>query len=172
MGMDVMGVKPTSETGKYFRRNVWGWRPLWQYVEVMHSDLANLVPYSQSNDGDGLNRMKSEELSKRLMNDYENGVVDTYIVARNEYLSELERPECNLCEGTGIRTDKVGTDMLMPQRELEPEMAMLTGRTVGWCNGCSGEGKRDNWETSYYLEKDDIKDFAEFLADCGGFEIW
>jgi hypothetical protein len=138
----------------------------------MHSDLASLVEYAQSNDGDGLNRIKSEELSRRLMKDYETGAVDVYIVARNEYLSELERPECNLCEGTGIRTDKVGIDQGMPEKALESEMAMLTGRTVGWCNGCSGEGKRDAWETSYYLDRDDVKEFAEFLADCGGFEVW
>ena len=28
MGMDVFGKNPTSEVGKYFRRNVWHWRRL------------------------------------------------------------------------------------------------------------------------------------------------
>lgn len=26
MGMDVYGKEPTSETGKYFRNNVWWWQ--------------------------------------------------------------------------------------------------------------------------------------------------
>jgi hypothetical protein len=59
----------------------------------------------------------------------------------------------------------------MPERELSSEMASLTGRTHGFCNGCSGEGKTDAWETNYQLDLDDIKEFAEFLENCGGFEI-
>jgi len=59
----------------------------------------------------------------------------------------------------------------MPTRELSPEMASLTGRTHGWCNACDGEGKTDSWETNYYLDLDDIKEFAEFLETSGGFRI-
>jgi hypothetical protein len=33
MGMDVYGKAPTVEEGKYFRNNLWWWRPLWTYVE-------------------------------------------------------------------------------------------------------------------------------------------
>lgn len=173
MGMDVYGVQPTEdkEVGKYFRRNVWGWRPLWQYMEIMHKDIADFVAHPDTNDGDGLNRLQSEALCKRLRNDIETGMAQKYIEARNEYLSELERPQCDLCSGTGIRTDQIGVEHGMPEKELSPEMAMLTGRSHGYCNACSGEGKKDAWETNYYLDIDDIKEFADFLEHCGGFEI-
>jgi hypothetical protein len=59
----------------------------------------------------------------------------------------------------------------MEDRELEPDIAIIVGRTKGYCNACQGVGKEENWNTNYFLEEDDIKEFAEFLADCGGFEI-
>ena len=171
MGMDVYGKNPANEVGQYFRRNVWGWRPLWQYVEDNHPEIASLVEYAQSNDGDGLNATKSKLLAKMLKEDLANGNAEKYIQERNEYLANLERPACDLCEGTGVRTDPVGVENKMPERELSPEMAMLTGRTHGFCNACGGEGKRDAWETSYYLDLEDLEQFSDFLSNCGGFEI-
>lgn len=171
MGMDVYGKNPANEVGQYFRRNVWGWRPLWQYVEDIHPEIAELVEYAQSNDGDGLGARDSKKLAKLLKEDIFRGVVDNYVETRNKYLSELPKEDCQLCEATGIRTDKVGVENGMPEKELSPEIAIITGRTKGWCNACSGEGKKDPWETSYYLEAEDIVEFADFLENCGGFEI-
>lgn len=172
MGMDVIGKNAVSETGEYFRRNVWGWRPLWQYVEIMHEDLAQKVEYGQSNDGDGLNAEDSKELARRLQEDLREGKATLYISQRNKWLGTLPREACTHCNSTGTRDDKVGQDMGMPERELSPEVQTLTGRTHGWCNGCDGVGSRENWELSYSLEESDLASFAEFLQDCGGFEIW
>lgn len=171
MGMDVYGKNPKSEVGEYFRRNVWGWHPLWDYVEKQHPEIAELVSYAHSNDGDGLGARNSKKLAKLLMEDYESGRVAEYVAERNKALSELPFEECNLCEGTGIRTDKIGVEWGMPEKELEPDIAIIVGRTKGSCNSCNGVGKKEAWETSYYLEETDIKEFAEFLQDCGGFEI-
>jgi hypothetical protein len=171
MGMDVYGKNATNEVGQYFRRNVWGWRPLWMYVENNHSEIAALVKYPQSNDGDGLNASKSKLLAKLLKEDLANGDAQKYIQSRNEYLANLERDVCDLCEGTGIRTDAVGVENKMPERELSPEMAILVGRTQGYCNGCNAEGKKDAWDTHYTLDLEDLEEFADFLESCGGFEI-
>ena len=49
MGMDVYGRKPTTEAGKYFRANVWSWRPIHaicdQFCDTKHWEY---------NDGAGL----------------------------------------------------------------------------------------------------------------------
>jgi hypothetical protein len=103
--------------------------------------------------------------------DIASGAAQDYITARNHKLASLERLTCEWCDGTGIRTDEVGMFQDMPTRELSPEMAMLTGRTHGFCNGCSGEGKKDNWETNYQFDLEDIKEFAEFIENSGGFKI-
>lgn len=172
MGMDVIGKNQESAVGSYFRRNVWGWRPLWQYVETVHADIAEKVEYAGSNDGDGLNGEDSRALAKRLREDLEDGTVARYVAERNEWLAGLPRQECQWCEGTGIRRDAIGLDMGMPERELAPEVQVLTGRTHGYCNGCTGYGSQPHWDTNYWLEEQDVKDFADFLEECDGFEIW
>lgn len=171
MGMDVYGKNPKSEMGEYFRRNVWGWHPLWEYVEQVHPEIAELVKYAHSNDGDGLGSQDSAKLGELLLDDYESGKAFQYVEERNKWLSELPLEDCNLCEATGIRADEIGIQNGMPERELSPEMKVVTGREVGYCNGCQGSGKETNWATNYYLEPDDVKEFGLFLKDCGGFEI-
>jgi hypothetical protein len=171
MGMDVYGKNPTNEVGEYFRRNVWGWHPLWDYVEDTHPEIAELVEHAHSNSGDGLDAEKSVLLSKLLMDDYNSGKVAEYVVERNKQLSELPFEDCSLCEGTGVRTDDIGKKAGQHKQELDPDISIIVGRTKGWCNACNGIGKRENWATNYYLEPDDVKEFSEFLAECGGFEI-
>jgi hypothetical protein len=170
MGMDVYGVNAENKTGEYFRRNVWGWRGLWDYCLDTY-EIANKVANGHSNDGDGLNAEDSRLLAEQMYSDIASGASQDYITARNHRLASLDRPACKTCDGTGIRTDEVGVFHDMPTRELSPEMASLTGRTHGFCNACSGEGKTDDWETNYSLDLDDIKEFAEFLENCGGFKI-
>lgn len=172
MGMDVIGKNAVSETGEYFRRNVWGWRPLWQYVEIMHEQFAEKVEYGQTNDGDGLNAEDSQALARRLQKDLDTKITSLYIKKRNSWLADLPREDCDICNNTGIRSDDLGRQMGMHDKELPPEVQTLTSRTHGWCNGCNGIGSRENWELSYSLDESDIKSFAEFLQDCGGFEIW
>lgn len=171
MGMDVYGKAPTNEVGSYFRRNIWGWHPLWGYVEDTHPEIAELVQYAHTNDGDGLTKSKSLKLAKLLQEDLANGFVDIYISERQMALSRLPRTTCNCCEGTGIRTDLVGIEHKMPEQELSPELQILLGRTHGTCNACRGEGQQEPFELSYRLYREDIEQFADFLENCGGFEI-
>lgn len=171
MGMDVYGKNPANEAGSYFRRNVWGWHPLWGYVEDTYPEIAELVENAHSNDGDGLNAEDSLKLAKLLMSDFTSGKAEEYVAERNQALSELPFEECRICEGTGIRTDELGVQSGWPERELPADIAIIVGRTKGSCNACGGVGKQENWATNYYLESDDVKEFAEFLENCGGFEI-
>lgn len=41
MGMDVYGREPTSPAGKYFRANVWSWRPIHALITELCSDLLD-----------------------------------------------------------------------------------------------------------------------------------
>ncbi len=103
MGMDVYGKSPKNETGEYFRRNVWGWRPLWDYCVDNFNDLVGEVS-GHYNDGDGLNNAGSLELARRIREQLKTGEAKDYIEKRNSRLASLERPNCELCQGTGIRT--------------------------------------------------------------------
>jgi len=50
MGMDVYGRNPTSDAGKYFRANIWSWRPIHQLCEIV---LKRELPGWAFNDGEG-----------------------------------------------------------------------------------------------------------------------
>lgn len=159
MGMDVYGKEPANKTGEYFRRSVWGWHPLADYVTESFPDLTAGCSYWQSNDGDGLDADDSRALSDALLAAVADGTVAAYVSARDAALDALPSEECRYCRGTGLRTDKVGTDM---------GMHVPGGRG---CNGCNGKGSRRPFDCSYGLEVSDISEFADFLAACGGFEI-
>jgi hypothetical protein len=171
MGMDVYGKNPTSDKGSYFRNNVWYWHPLWDYCLNLHGDIAGAVEHGHSNDGDGLDGDEAHELGFRLMMDIERGTTAEYEREYNAHLASLPTSDCPWCEGTGIRTDDVGVEHEMPTRALNDSDAILFGRTHGWCNGCNASGVRLAWETNYPFTVENVREFAEFLLDCGGFEI-
>ena len=171
MGMDVIGNNPSTEQGEYFRNNVWWWRPLWDYCTDVAPHLCGEVS-GHYNDGDGLDEQGARELAVILRSNIEGGYTAAYEAEYNEYIASLPRHKCDLCEGTGIRTDKVGQDMGMPTRELEPEVAIIVGRTHGWCNSCRGEGKVDDFNAGYPFSVENVQEFAAFLEGCGGFKIW
>ena len=39
------------------------------------------------------------------------------------------------------------------------------------CNKCNGVGKVDDWEKSYPFSEDNVREFANFCANSGGFTI-
>lgn len=173
MGMDVFGKNPTTDKGEYFRNNVWWWRPLWQYccevgAEVISDEVAEGGCY---NSAYGLDEDGAKALSEILFGELWNGRTAEYERKYNEHLATLPRVNCEFCDATGIRSDAVGVEHGMPTRELEPEVQILTGRTHGTCNSCRGVGTVESWEMSYPFSVENVKEFAYFLADCGGFEI-
>jgi hypothetical protein len=171
MGMDVYGTKPTATVGEYFRRSVWGWRPLWDFC-LENFTVVSSVEHGHSNDGDGLDAEDSKELASLIRGMLEDGSAKKYVDARQAYLDALPLDDCKYCDATGIRTDAVGVDNGMPTRELSAEDAKKLGRTHGTCNGCQGLGKVEKFETSYFLDLKDLTEFANFLDDCGGFKIY
>ena len=110
-------------------------------------------------------------LAKLLGAEIQSGATKEYETAHNEWRASLPRETCEWCEGTGIRTDEVGVEHGMPTKELNPEVAILTGRTHGWCNGCQGEGTKESWLASYPFTVENVQEFADFLFDSGGFSI-
>jgi hypothetical protein len=170
MGMDVIGKNPTSEKGAYFRNNVWWWRPLAEYC--LTHDVANSCHYWHSNDGDGLDEDGAMELARKIQSDLDKGVVAEFERKHNGFIGSLPMIPCEWCHSTGIRSDEVGVQHGMPTRELEEPQAIILGRTHGWCNACQGLGEREQIATSYGFSEENVKEFVEFLLDCGGFEIW
>ena len=173
MGMDVLGKNPTTKTGEYFRNNVWWWRPLADFcIQRYGAEVGFDGEGWGYNDGNGLNGDQSLHLARLIRADLANGSVATYERNYNEWRASLPREACDLCDCTGIRTDEVGVEHGMPERELAPEIQILTGRTYGYCNSCQGVGTNESFLAGYPFTEENVREFAEFLEGCGGFEIW
>ena len=171
MGMDVIGNDPRSERGAYFRNNIWWWHPLATFVQDFYPEIARGCQHWHTNDGDGLDGDDATRLADAIFADIKSGKVAEYDQNYRRALSELPMEDCDWCGATGIRTDEVGVQMGFPDRELGEAEAVLTGRTRGWCNGCGGVGRKASWDANYPFSEENVKNFAEFLADCGGFAI-
>lgn len=153
MGMDVSGKAPRSQVGEYFRRSVWGWHPLAAYCQQFTA--ADGCSYWHSNDGDGLDDEGAAQLARDIRESIASGSATEFIKARNKELAEMPDEDCHICGGTGFR-------LAVPN----------CGPGDNPCNGCNSTGKVRPWHTHYNLEVDDLNEFAAFLEDCGGFEIY
>ena len=155
MGMDIHGKNPKNIGGEYFRNNVWWWRPLANYVCAIAPDITQHCSQWQSNDGDGLNETQCKQLAERIREDIGSGATLAYEQAYKAGLQHMPDESCDICAGTGYRKET-------------PD----TGAGDIPCNGCSETGKVSAWETHYPFELSNVEEFADFLTNCGGFEIW
>lgn len=170
MGMDVSGVNPKSGTGSYFRNNVWWWRPLWDYCEQVGSKLIPHDNLGHTNDGWGLGGRDSEKLAKLLQAEIDSGRCQEYSIRYKEHQDAVPDEECWICNGTGVRNDDVGVKMGQDKKVIDEAGHPRNGET-GWCNGCNGVGHVRPHSTHYPFDVENVQEFANFLRDCGGFEI-
>lgn len=150
MGFDLFGIRAKSERGAYFRNNVWWWRPLAEYV------LANVdIPDDEAQDWQYNNgSVISEETALRIADTLEclisQGHTERHKEEYRRRLARLPLVECEICNGLGVRNDNI---------------------VKGTCNGCAGEGKVRHWDTHYPFDVENVKEFAQFCRDSGGFKI-
>ena len=157
MGMDVYGKNPRNEEGKYFRNNVWWWRPIAQYAKLVAPAVCIKCKHWHTNDGDGLNDDDSQVLAAMLEAEVSSGRCAAYAKEYEAARAALPKETCDLCKGTGSRTDGIGRHHGLDK--------------PGGCNGCGGEGKKQNWDAAYPFSEENVKEFIVFLNNCGGFQI-
>ena len=150
MGMDVYGDKPKSSKGDYFRNNVWWWRPLWNYCATSAPELIDKETYVSGtyNDGKGLNAMKAAKLGVKLLTLIEDGSCATYKRERDLYLESIPDEVCGNCNGNNRGNFKKKD-----------------------CKACKSKGTRESWERHYPFDIENVKEFAEFCIESGGFKI-
>ncbi len=172
MGMDIYGLEPLNEQGEYFRNNVWWWRILYTYcVDCYPECLGEEPERGHDNSGYIIDDENATKLGLALLQDLKNGDVTKYKEGYYHYVSSLPREHCDICDGTGIRTDEIGVSNKMPEKELDSLTASFVNRTHGWCNGCNGIGTKSPFEANYRFEESNVEKFAKFCLASGGFKI-
>lgn len=155
MGMDVYGVKPISENGKYFRANLWSWRPIYflcDYLNEKHNLGFDLSRFGY-NDGAGLNSKDSKILAKKMEQYFEN----------HPYLKEDE-DRLYLCLGSW--TDLDGRFIDLRGRDL---LKQYSKGTILYNSVVTKSGKIV--QSSHSTSLGHFKEFISFLNSCGGFKI-
>ena len=157
MGFDLHGINVKGERGDYFRANVWGWKPIWDFVSVAADDILTKedIKNGNYNNFHEITENKADALAERIDFYLKNGQLHEYVKAKNEYLESLPLEKCHLCKGTGRRKKPpvVGAGDYME------------------CNACRGKGEVKQWETHYPVDIDDILRFSIFAGESGGFQI-
>jgi len=180
MGFDLYGLAPSGEEkpdypingseedikayfawqdntkGSYFRQNVWGWRPIWEYVTAFCGDILSSKDLQRGsfNEGHKISKTKANRIAGRISKLNKNGSLEEYVKARNKIIDRMPDEECDICKGTGFRKEP-------PQ----------IGPGDVKCNGCDGKGTQRPFAVNYIAYKDDIIEFGEFCRHSGGFTI-
>jgi len=149
MGFDLYAISPRNEEEKsrYFRNNVWWWRPLWTYCREIGLITDSEFNRGSFNDGYKIQTRKARRIGEMLLDLVDSGKVQEYATAYQQTLDNLPLKPCDTCDETGKMKD--GTE----------------------CNTCHGTLKQKHHATWYPFSVENVKEFAEFCINSGGFEI-
>src|SRR5204862_7327984 len=125
--------------GEYFRRNIGGWRPLADLCLAAAPKSCAPCEHWRTNDGDGLDGAHASMLAKELQALMADGTIQEYIRKRDERLRNLPDETCSLCNGTGIRNDKLGEANGLDKRVIDEPGHPRHGQ-AGTCNACNSIG--------------------------------
>ena len=143
--------------GIYFRNNVWWWRPLWMFVSESCSNILTDkdIEGGSWNDGHKISKTKAGKIARKLYKLIETDQVKAYESKYKRELDSLEQVDCDTCGATG-------------RRNKPPEPGAGDYQE---CNGCNGTGKKDDWAKSYPFSEENVREFANFCSNSGGFRI-
>jgi len=158
MGMDVIGKKPKTEQGAYFRANVWSWRPIHALIEIANLRSGDRLISRDtmllmcSNDGAGL---KSQKDCNALANALER---------------LLEKP-CLITEHGLEIVEEKGERFIAFPINGSPMMCDKEGRFWKSEDVRAGKVKREDLRSPYETGFGHMREFIVFLRNCGGFEV-
>jgi hypothetical protein len=143
MGMDIEGIKPSSEDGEYIRFSVWSWRPICEMMldiierENLTSKFKEptILEYWHSNDGEGLKNQEDCNILADALQPYFDSMVGNNIM---------------LNSGPQFQVEKLTGAFAHKEDVLKEPI---------------------RFESPYKTTKEHFEEWLKFLRSCGGFEI-
>ena len=166
MGFDLHSTgNHKSESGKYFRNNVWGWRRLADFVCTQTGVVQDEdKKFWQSNDGHEVSDQEALQIAKQLKALIKDGTVSKAI---NEVEEETKKAEENnkfVDECHRILRDKVERET--GKKNLAPaDYPEKDHDTWAWI-----QSKYD-YASSYPFTMENVEEFIEFCEQSNGFRI-
>lgn len=151
MGFDCYGIAAATEKGEYFRNNIWWWRPLADYV-LAQVDLPLRERRDwNTNSGQRVSRKSALRIADALDELLRSGETARYAKEYEATRAALPQVRCEFCLGTGTWRDQ---------------------SVSGPCHACGGKGVTAAWGSHYPFSEENVREFAEFCRESGGFRIW
>ena len=155
----------TSQSGTYFRNNVWWWRPLADYVlrftKVIPEDQQEAWGY---NDCTEISQQDAEMISQQLDHLIKTGHCKSYAVQFERIRKKIEKQndkiEKELDKFCKSVEKKLGKTNLAPNEFPEADKKK-------W----DSIYEKKNFNGNYPFSVDNVKEFSEFCKNSGGFTI-
>lgn len=153
--------------GYYFRNNCWWWRPLWDYV-YYSTDLLTEKEYNggHNNDGQKISSKKSMAISIQLHKLIDSGHTKEY---EDKYTKDYKAAQ------------KHNKEIEKAQAILNEVVRLEVGDTSDWMAPINfPEHHKKQWERlmsnrkiqgMYPFSVENVREFANFCYQSGGFEI-
>ena len=162
----LVDKEEANNPGRYFRNNVWFWRPLWAFVCESCDDILSLddADGGTYNDGQVISKTKAVKIGKRLSELLADGTVDEIHRkneldrARADVLNKVVEEKLEKLKETVKK--ETGKEDLVPAKYPEPYKTQ-------W-NEIYGT---KSWTSDYPFHKENVENFARFCLQSGGFEI-
>ena len=139
-----------ANPGVYFRNNVWWWRPLWQFVCERFDDVLTEQDMERGcyNDGHEITVDKAMQIGIDLTCMLEDGRIQAYNDQYEAEMKALPQVDCFVCDNNNRGHKK--------KKE---------------CKSCNQTGLKDDWAKSYPFDVENVREFATFCLESGGFTI-
>ena len=144
--------------GRYFRNNVWYWRPLWLFIcsEVAPDTLSEEdKDHGHYNDFYPIDKDKAIYIADKIDELDEAGVLDEYEINWEKNKEETEDEPCTHCDESNKKFE---------------DRASLQSDLLG-CHVCNGTGMVRPFDTNYIFEASNVREFGKFARGSGGFTI-
>lgn len=161
MGFYVKGNNPSSSAGLAFECSVWTWAPLAGVLEAIDPAINEKIPHLHTNDGSGLNAHGARQLGLQLLAGIADGSIQEHLDRQRAMRLAVPDEPCKYCETTGTITEAVARQF--------PSYKPHVGTK---CFQCRGKGHRRPISDEFSVTLDEVRQFAEFCLNSGGFEIW
>jgi hypothetical protein len=166
-----MSVKATRG-GAIFHTGTATWCALAEICVSIAPDICSACKLWYTNDGDGLDANRANQLAAVLELRLSDGTIDRLIGRKIAFAKSLPDERCTICAGSGVRTDALGVKRGFDKRKIDDPKHPRFGQE-GYCNGCRGYGFNRPSAAYYPLENTSmVAELVLFLRTSGGFRIW
>ena len=155
----------TDNPGDYFRNNVWWWRPLWNFVCNSCDDFLTEKDMEKGyyNDDRKISKTKSLKIARRLSKLIADGTVDTI---ERESTLEIAKAEAHNKE-VRKEMDAISDACQKEHGKMKAPAYYPEPYKTKWNDAYA----KEDWTSSYPFYKDNVKVFATFCQQSGGFTI-